>query len=515
MKRRIFTTATALALVFSQAGTDLAPAFLGAAPAHAASGDINFQPQPEPEPQPQPAPQPQAQPEQPAPVQQTEPAPQPQPEPAPVQQAEPAPQPQPAPVQQAQPQPAPALQQPQMQQVIQPPAEKRRRKPDGQTADQVPMRQLQPMPQPMPQPAPVTIGTPTPAPQPAPSVAAPMQQVIERARQQPTTVIPDRITDQQRAELQRAEKARREEARRRRNELLGAAAVGAAVGALVPLLGGKIVEDQGDRFVVERNGQMYVRRDESARLRGDGARVQIDQLRGGRTRETVLRPNGVRIVTIRDAGGYVLRRSKILPNGAEIVLVDQREDAGNRQVNYGQALPPLRLNVPRDQYIVSGAMADRRAVRDTFMAPPVERLQSRYTLREVRENERLREIVRRVDLDSITFDTGSAAVRQSQVPYLADIAGGMLDVINRNPGALFLVEGHTDAVGSDLSNLMLSDRRAETVARILTDGFGVPPENIVTEGYGEQFLKIYTQEAERQNRRVTVRNITPLLSSAQ
>ncbi|MCC0016243.1 MAG: OmpA family protein [Rhodobiaceae bacterium] len=346
-------------------------------------------------------------------------------------------------------------------------------------------------------------------------MAAPMQQVIERARQQPTTVIPDRITDQQRAELQRAEKARREEARRRRNELLGAAAVGAAVGALVPLLGGKIVEDQGDRFVVERNGQMYVRRDESARLRGDGARVQIDQLRGGRTRETVLRPNGVRIVTIRDAGGYVLRRSKILPNGAEIVLVDQREDAGNRQVNYGQALPPLRLNVPRDQYIVSGAMADRRAVRDTFMAPPVERLQSRYTLREVRENERLREIVRRVDLDSITFDTGSAAVRQSQVPYLADIAGGMLDVINRNPGALFLVEGHTDAVGSDLSNLMLSDRRAETVARILTDGFGVPPENIVTEGYGEQFLKIYTQEAERQNRRVTVRNITPLLSSAQ
>ena len=145
----------------------------------------------------------------------------------------------------------------------------------------------------------------------------------------------------------------------------------------------------------------------------------------------------------------------------------------------------------------------------------MERLQSRYTLREVRENERLREIVRRVDLDSITFDTGSAAVRQSQVPYLADIAGGMLDVINRNPGALFLVEGHTDAVGSDLSNLMLSDRRAETVARILTDGFGVPPENIVTEGYGEQFLKIYTQEAERQNRRVTVRNITPLLSSAQ
>jgi outer membrane protein OmpA-like peptidoglycan-associated protein len=99
------------------------------------------------------------------------------------------------------------------------------------------------------------------------------------------------------------------------------------------------------------------------------------------------------------------------------------------------------------------------------------------------------------------------------VPLLGDIAGGMLDVIDRDPGAVFLIEGHTDAVGSDVYNLLLSDRRAESVARILVEAYDVPPENLVTEGYGEQFLKVDTELAEQANRRVTVRNISPLVNA--
>ncbi len=166
-----------------------------------------------------------------------------------------------------------------------------------------------------------------------------------------------------------------------------------------------------------------------------------------------------------------------------------------------------------DVYIVVSSRADRRSLYDVFQAPPVEEIHSGYSLREVRENRRLRDIVRRVDLDTITFEPGSASVPASQVSLLGDIAGGMLDVINQDTRAVFLIEGHTDAVGEEIYNLMLSDRRAETVARILSEGFGVPPENLVTEGYGEQFLKLETQVSEPQNRRVTVRNISPLLIS--
>ena len=79
---------------------------------------------------------------------------------------------------------------------------------------------------------------------------------------------------------------------------------------------------------------------------------------------------------------------------------------------------------------------------------------------------------------------------------------------------MFLIEGHTDAVGNDTDNLSLSDRRAEAVAELLTSQFQVPAENLTSQGYGEQYLKIPTQEPERQNRRVTVRRITPLLDRA-
>ena len=77
---------------------------------------------------------------------------------------------------------------------------------------------------------------------------------------------------------------------------------------------------------------------------------------------------------------------------------------------------------------------------------------------------------------------------------------------------MFLIEGHTDAVGTDEDNLSLSDRRAETVAIALTEQFNVPPENLITQGYGEEYLKVQTETAEPANRRVAVRRITPLMA---
>ena len=69
-----------------------------------------------------------------------------------------------------------------------------------------------------------------------------------------------------------------------------------------------------------------------------------------------------------------------------------------------------------------------------------------------------------------------------------------------------------DAVGPDEDNLSLSDRRAGSVAVALQDGFKIPPENLTTQGYGEQQLKVSTSGPERRNRRVTIRRITPLLT---
>jgi outer membrane protein OmpA-like peptidoglycan-associated protein len=121
--------------------------------------------------------------------------------------------------------------------------------------------------------------------------------------------------------------------------------------------------------------------------------------------------------------------------------------------------------------------------------------------------------VRRVDVDTLTFDFGSWELSEEQARALTGVAEALRRAIERNPAEVFLIEGHTDAVGSEVDNLTLSDRRAEIVATILTETYGVPAENLTTQGYGEQYLKIDTQEPARENRRVTIRRITPLLQN--
>jgi outer membrane protein OmpA-like peptidoglycan-associated protein len=359
-------------------------------------------------------------------------------------------------------------------------------------------------------PAPEPATTEAAADEPAPEAASETATVPDDA---PAAVIPDDVTEEQATEIRAQEDRRREDARDRRAELLGAAAVGAVVGALIPALGGRVVEDQGDRLIVERDGEYFVRGDESSLLRDGDAQVRVERLRGGLTQETITRRNGAQIITIRDEGGYILYRSRIRPNGREIVLIDNRNIDDRAYVDV-RDLPPLQLTIPRDSYIVPAQRADFDVFFETFAAPTVVELDEAYTLRQVRENVAVRDLVRRVDLDSITFETGQATVRRSQVPLLEDIALATLALIDRDPSTLLLVEGHTDAIGSDIANLALSDRRAETVARILVNFYNVPPENLVIQGYGERFLKIETQAAEEQNRRVTIRNITPLIGSA-
>lgn len=160
---------------------------------------------------------------------------------------------------------------------------------------------------------------------------------------------------------------------------------------------------------------------------------------------------------------------------------------------------------------IDGGRATERQIEDTFRAAPVQRIDRGYSVNEIRRDPRVRDMVRRVDLDSITFEFGSARVPDDQVRKLRSIGRAIGRVVDRNPNAVFLIEGHTDAVGTDLANLELSDRRAASVAGILSDYFDIPRDALISQGYGERYPKIPTDGPERQNRRVTIRNITPLL----
>jgi outer membrane protein OmpA-like peptidoglycan-associated protein len=242
---------------------------------------------------------------------------------------------------------------------------------------------------------------------------------------------------------------------------------------------------------------------------------------GNQTRTVFTRPDGVQVITITDANGRFVRRIRREPNGREVVLIDNRlrgaaavgaVGAAALAAGFFLTLPPPRVGIPRHQYIVDYGSVPPPDIYAALAAPPLEPPERAYAIDEIRYNYNLRARMRRVVINTVNFETGSWELAPEQIGRLEAIANAIHDMISRNPNEVFLIEGHTDAVGAEEDNLSLSDRRAETVAAALTEHFRVPPENLVTQGYGEQHLLAPTQGPEPANRRVEVIRITPLLA---
>ncbi|WP_186417751.1 OmpA family protein, partial [Bosea sp. CS1GBMeth4] len=314
----------------------------------------------------------------------------------------------------------------------------------------------------------------------------------------------------------------------------GAAAIGlgaAAIGGIMATQGADRLDEvrrrreerrEGDVTIIREPGRTIIRgdddravirHDETQRFRDLGLDTRSER-RGEETVTIYNRPDGTQIVTVTDSEGRLLRRSRRERDGGEFVMIDnvRRDGPRPRFAEEVVELPPPPLRIPRERYIVDAEQADERLIYETIPAPPIAPVPRRYTLDEVRYSPDLRAHMRSVDIDTINFDSGSWTVTSDQAGRLRVIAQAVRQAVERAPNEVFMVEGHTDAVGSDVDNLSLSDRRAQSVAEILTRDFGVPPENLTTQGYGEQYLKIQTQDAARENRRVTLRRITPLLT---
>ena len=133
---------------------------------------------------------------------------------------------------------------------------------------------------------------------------------------------------------------------------------------------------------------------------------------------------------------------------------------------------------------------------------------ARVTLPELTRRPDLRAQVPSIDIQSINFEFGSGAVAYSEYSKVETIAIALRRLLQRNPRELFLLEGHTDAVGTRAFNQALSERRAESIRAVLSASFGVPSQALVAVGYGEDFLLVPVPYAEWRNRRVTIRRIT-------
>ncbi|EGV43102.2 OmpA family protein [Bizionia argentinensis JUB59] len=102
---------------------------------------------------------------------------------------------------------------------------------------------------------------------------------------------------------------------------------------------------------------------------------------------------------------------------------------------------------------------------------------------------------------TILFDTGKSSIKGQSESVLKDI----IAILNEYPNAKFTVEGHTDSVGSDATNMKLSDARALSVKDYLV-ARGVDEFRLSSKGYGESkpIDSNKTKAGRANNRRVEI-----------
>ncbi len=117
-----------------------------------------------------------------------------------------------------------------------------------------------------------------------------------------------------------------------------------------------------------------------------------------------------------------------------------------------------------------------------------------------------------IDLE-ITFDYNSADVSAKSLPSVQALGKALTN--SDLKGSTFIVAGHTDAAGGEAYNQDLSERRADSIKRFLTDKFGIAGTDLVTVGYGKSKLKDLINPLAEVNRRVQVVNMANKATASQ
>lgn len=107
-------------------------------------------------------------------------------------------------------------------------------------------------------------------------------------------------------------------------------------------------------------------------------------------------------------------------------------------------------------------------------------------------------------LGGITFDSAKTNIKPTFTPVLDDIANVMV----KYPETKIEVQGHTDSIGDNNTNLSLSQLRAQSVTSYLT-AKGVDSNRIRSVGFGETMpiASNDTAEGREKNRRVEIKII--------
>jgi outer membrane protein OmpA-like peptidoglycan-associated protein len=191
--------------------------------------------------------------------------------------------------------------------------------------------------------------------------------------------------------------------------------------------------------------------------------------------------------------------------GAALSMTAGLALAGDNTVSADQILDALQPK-PLTRGMTAGPQADPAVkAREIHFVDTLRNRQTRSL--SLGEREQIAEIAStkpKIDLE-IQFDYNSADIRPSSMPAVQELGKALSDASLK--GSTFIVAGHTDAIGSDAYNQDLSERRADTIKRHLTEKYGVDGSNLVTVGYGKSKPKDPNTPLDPINRRVQVVNM--------
>ena len=109
-----------------------------------------------------------------------------------------------------------------------------------------------------------------------------------------------------------------------------------------------------------------------------------------------------------------------------------------------------------------------------------------------------------IDIYGINFDIGKAIVKPESYPVIDQIT----NYLKENPKTRIVIEGHTDNTGKEASNLILSEKRAQSIKAEIVKR-GIDESRLETRGFGasKPIADNKTAAGRTQNRRVTIKKL--------
>ncbi len=191
-------------------------------------------------------------------------------------------------------------------------------------------------------------------------------------------------------------------------------------------------------------------------------------------------------LVVDNATGELLKASVVLLNAESGELIARVESGSDK----GFVIPlPAEGNysfeVDKEGYLFKLVHFSMSGLADQFVEVRLDKI----------------EVGASIDLNTIRFETGSAELEEG---YQADLVR-LVNWLEANPSACVEIIGHTDNIGSDSNNQILSSNRAKSVKSFLISA-KIQADRLSTSGKGssEPINSNDTEEGRAQNRRVEI-----------